>query len=294
MKMNKLLSYIALPALLLVSCNKVLELDEVEAGFAAKGALPEVSIDPSTIEVDEYAQTVTVDVTFSGVTADMDSLELGLLSGQDAGFTESSVALLETPADGTYSMTVHVAAGVTNYVKAMAATTDGAVYSDRITVDVPDIPWYYKIADEYVGTFAPDANLASQGAPSYENHVVRVELSDDYTTATFYDIDPYIMEAAGTDYVSGRMNYITGELDLDSRTVTFTVAGYGVDPNFEPYVLAPIESYSEDGYGIGQSFVITFSEDAGEFTMPWYAVLDNEAQNLPFVYSEDGITLSAN
>lgn len=102
------------------------------------------------------------------------------------------------------------------------------------------------------------------------------------------------MEAAGTDYVSGRMNYITGELDLDSRTVTFTVAGYGVDPNFEPYVLAPIESYSEDGYGIGQSFVITFSEDAGEFTMPWYAVLDNEAQNLPFVYSEDGITLSAN
>lgn len=294
MKMNKLLSYMALPALLFVSCNKVLELDEVEAGFAAKGALPEVSIDASTIEVDEYAQTVTLDVTFGGVTADMDSLELGLLSGQDAGFTESSVTLLEEPANGTYRMTVHVAAGATNYVKAMAATTDGAVYSERITVDVPDIPWYYKIAEEYVGTFEPDANTASQGALAYENHVVKVELSDDLSTVTFYDIDPYVQEKAGTSYVSGRMNYITGELDLDARTVTFTVVGYGVNPNFEPYLLAPITSYSEEGYGVGQSFVITFSEDAGEFTLPWYAVLDNEAEKLPFVYSEDGITLSAN
>ena len=90
------------------------------------------------------------------------------------------------------------------------------------------------------------------------------------------------------------MNYITGKLDLDARTVTFTVVGYGVNPNFEPYLLAPITSYSEEGYGVGQSFVITFSEDAGEFTLPWYAVLDNEAEKLPFVYSEDGITLSAN
>lgn len=292
--MKKIIAYIALPALIFTACNKVLELDEVEAGFAERGALPEVSIDPSTIVVDEYAQTVTLDVTFGGVTADMDSLELGLLSGQDAGFTESSVTLLEEPANGTYRMTVHVAAGATNYVKAMAATTDGAVYSERITVDVPDIPWYYKIAAQYVGTYEPDSNTASQGATAYENHVVKVELSDDLSTITFYDIDPYVQEAAGTSYVSGRMNYITGELDLDARTVTFTVVGYGVNPNFEPYLLAPITSYSEEGYGVGQSFVITFSEDASEFTLPWYAVLDNEAGNLPFVYSEDGITLSAN
>ena len=292
--MKKIIAYIALPALIFTACNKVLELDEVEAGFAERGALPEVSIDPSTIVVDEYAQTVTLDVTFGGVTADMDSLELGLLSGQDAGFTESSVTLLEEPANGPYRMTVHVAAGATNYVKAMAATTDGAVYSERITVDVPDIPWYYKIAAQYVGTYEPDSNTASQGALAYENHVVKVELSDDLSTVTFYDIDPYVQEKAGTSYVSGRMNYITGKLDLDARTVTFTVVGYGVNPNFEPYLLAPITSYSEEGYGVGQSFVITFSEDAGEFTLPWYAVLDNEAEKLPFVYSEDGITLSAN
>lgn len=292
--MKKIIAYIALPALIFTACNKVLELDEVEAGFAERGALPEVSIDPSTIVVDEYAQTVTLDVTFGGVTADMDSLELGLLSGQDAGFTESSVTLLEEPANGTYRMTVHVAAGATNYVKAMAATTDGAVYSERITVDVPDIPWYYKIAAQYVGTYEPDSNTASQGATAYENHVVKVELSDDLSTVTFYDIDPYVQEKAGTSYVSGRMNYITGELDLDARTVTFTVAGYGADINASPYLLSPISDYSSDGYGLAQSLVFTFSEDASEIQLPWIALFDNEAGNLPFVYSENGITLSAN
>ena len=163
--------------------------------------------------------------------------------------------------------------------------TDGSVYSERITVDVPDIPWYYKIAEEYVGTFEPDANTASQGATAYENHVVKVELSDDLSTITFYDIDPYVQEAAGTSYVSGRMNYITGELDLDARTVTFTVTGYGADINASPYLLSPISDYSSDGYGLA---------DASEIQLPWIALFDNEAGNLPFVYSENGITLSAN
>ena len=78
----------ALPALLFASCTKAPELDEVEAGFAERGALPEVSIDPSSVVVDEYAQTLTVNVSFKGVSADMDSLELGLLSAEDAGFVE--------------------------------------------------------------------------------------------------------------------------------------------------------------------------------------------------------------
>lgn len=292
--MKNIIAYIALPALIFTACNKVLELDEVEAGFAERGALPEVSIDPSTIEVDEYSQTVTLDVTFSGVTADMENLELGLLSGQDEGFTESSATLLENPDNGTYRMTVHVSAGITNYVKAMAATSDGAVYSERITVDVPDIPWYYKIAEQYVGTYEPDSNTASQGATAFENHVVRVKVADDFSTVTFYDIDPYVQDAAGTSYVSGRMNYITGQLDLDAKTVTFTVSGYGANINASPYLMSPISSYSSDGYGLAQSLVFTFNENASKIQLPWIALFDNEAGNLPFVYSENGITLSAN
>lgn len=303
MKMNKLLSYMALPALLFVSCNKVLELDEVEAGFAAKGALPEVSIDASTIEVDEYAQTVTLDVTFSGVTADMDSLELGLLSGQDAGFTESSVTLLETPADGTYRMSVHVAAGVTNYVKAMAATTDGSVYSDRITVDVPDIPWYYKIAEEYVGTFEPDAQSAEEYDP-FENHAIRIELPDEINgdegtvPVTVYDADPYI-ENNVDGYVSGEMNYVTGELNLETRALTLDASGSLVDAHAtdaQGYDLYLVPIADGEGYTIGESFVIQFSEDATTLTYPRYCVsyVDGENVMIHIAYSEDGVTLSAN
>lgn len=292
--MNKFLAYMTVPALLLVSCSRSLELDEVEAGFSERGPLPEVSIDASKIDIQEYDQQVTLSVTFSGVTADMDSLELGLLSATDPGFVESKVTLLETPADGTYNMTVAVSAGRTNYIKAMAATTDGAVYSDRITVDVPDIPWYYKIVDEYVGNYGPDSY--SGLTTTYDNHAVRVEVAEDLSTVTFYDFDPYIQATLTEDesYNSSRMNYITGALDLDARTVTFTVAGYGCDVHASPYLVSPITSYSEDGYGLGQSFVLTFNEDASEIQIPWYAIFDQQEQNLPFVYSENGITLSAN
>lgn len=293
--MNKLIAYMALPALLFASCTKAPELDEVEAGFAERGALPEVSIDPSSVVVDEYAQTLTVNVSFKGVSADMDSLELGLLSAEDAGFVESYASLLETPEDGTYTMSVHVTAGITNYVKAMAATTDGAVYSDRITVSVPDIPWYYKIAGEYVGTFGPDANFAGSGATPFENHVVKVEVADDFSTVTLYDLDPFIKNSLADDYVSGEMNYVTGTLDLEARTITFPSNGSaGTTVGVPGYEIVPISSYSEDGYGLASAFVCTFSEDASELYLPWYGVLDLQENLLSYVYSEDGITLSAN
>lgn len=294
--MKKALAYITIPALLAISCNKTLEKDEVEAGFTPKGALPEVSIDPSSIVVDQYEQILTADVTFSGVTDEMKNLELGLLSATDEGFVESSATLVDEPADGTYTLTVSIAAGRTNYVKAMAASIDGAVYSDRITLNVPDIPWYYKIGDQYIGTYEPDENTASQGAEAYENHVVTVKTEDDGNgvfTITFYNIDPYIYETLGPD-AGVQVNWVSGQLDIETRTVSLPVSGYGVDVSASPYLISPITGYSEDGYGLGKDFVITFNEDASEIQLPWYAVFDEDEGMLPFVYSENGVTLSAN
>ena len=293
--MKRKITYtIALASLLLVSCNKALEKSEIEDGFAPLGDLPTVSIDASAIEVDQYAQTVTLDVTFSGVASGMENLELGLLSATDPGFVESNVTLVDTPADGTYRLTVQVSAGNTNYIKAMAACTNGgAVYSDRITVDVPDIPWYYKIADEYIGTYGPDENTASNGATPYENHVVTVEVAEDFSTLTLYDIDPYL-ENETNGYVSRQMNYVTGTIDLEARTVTFTVSGQGVDPHLSPYLLSPISGYSSDGYSLAKEFVLQFNEDATELHFPWYAVLNQQESTLSYVYAEDGVTLTAN
>lgn len=282
--------YLSISLLLSVSCSKALEKSEVEKDFTPKGEVPTATIS-STIDVDEYEQTAVVNVTFSGVTSDMKGLELGVISSTDPGFVESKVTLIDTPADGTYQVKVSVTAGKTNYIKAMAANLDGASYSDRLTINVPDIPWQYKIASEYVGDFAPDA--ANSSATTYEKHVIKTEVAEDFSTVTFYDIDPYVKEKY-KGYESGKVNLATGTLDLEARTVTFTVGSMGVDISASPYNIAGVASVEDGSYSMAKEFVITFNEDASTMTLPYYIVLDTQERSVLMAYSENGITLSAN
>lgn len=289
--MKRIIAYMAIPAMILAGCNKPLELAEVEESFAPKGNLPTVTIDPASVVIDQYEQEVTVDVTFSGVSAGMKNLELGLLSATDPGFVSSSSVLVETPEDGTYTLTVRAAAGVTNYIKAMAASDDGAVYSDRVTVDVPDIPWYYKAKNngQYVGTFTSETDGSGT---AYENHVITIEFSDDFSTMTIYEMDPWI-KANVEGYNAKTMNYATGDVDLTNRTVTFNVASNGVDVNAGSYLLGAIAEVSDQGVSLDRTFVVTFNEDATEISYPWYGVLDTSGNTLKEIY-DAGITLNAN
>lgn len=288
--MKKSILYLSISLLLSVSCNKALEKSEVEKGFTPKGAVPTASIS-ADIEVDEYEQSAVVNVTFSGVTEDMKGLELGVISSTDPGFVESNTTLIDSPADGTYQVEVKVSAGKTNYIKAVAANLDGASYSDRLTINVPDIPWQYKIASEYVGNFAPDKPNSSKS--TFENHVIKVEVADDFSTVTLYDIDPYVKENY-EGYESGKVNFVTGNLDLEARTITLTAGNMGVDISASPWSIAGVESYEDDKYSISQEFVITFNEDATTMTLPYYMVIDSEQQTVPMAYSENGTTLTAN
>lgn len=288
--MKKSILYLSISLLLTVSCSKALEKSEVEKDFTPKGAVPTAAIS-SEIEVDEYEQTAVVNVMFSGVTADMKGLELGVISSTDPGFVESNVTLIETPADGTYKVKVGVTAGKTNYIKAMAANLDGASYSDRLTINVPDIPWQYKIASEYVGDFAPDAPNSS--AATYENHVIKVEVAEDFSTVTFYDIDPYVKENY-EGYQSGKVNYVTGKLDLEAKTVSLTVGNAGVDISASPWNLAGVASYEDKSYSMSKEFIIKFNDDASTMTFPYYLVLDTQQSTVPMAYSENGTTLTAN
>lgn len=288
--MKRIIAYMAIPAMILAGCNKPLELAEVEESFAPKGNLPTVTIDPASVVIDQYEQEVTVDVTFSGVSAGMKNLELGLLSATDPGFVSSSSVLVETPEDGTYTLTVRAAAGVTNYIKAMAASDDGAVYSDRVTVDVPDIPWYYKAKNngQYVGTFTSETDGSGT---AYENHVITIEFSDDFSTMTIYEMDPWV-KANVEGYNANTMNCATGDVDLTNRTVTFN-ASSGVNINAGQYTLGAIAEVSDQGVSLDRTFVVTFNEDATEISYPWYGVLDTSGNTLKEIY-DDGITLNAN
>lgn len=290
--MKKIITYFALSvSLAAVSCSAP-DKSEVEKGFNPKGELPEVSIE-AKMEVFEYEKKVVATATFSGITEDAKDLEIGFISSTDKAFVESKSAIAEKPADGRVTLDVPVVPGKVNYIMAMAASADGAVYSDMVSVKVPDIPWYYKIAEEYVGTFDVDT-----GGKSYENHKITIVVSDDKETLTVYDIDPYVKAKA--EYVFKAANYATGAIDHDTRTVTFTMStiASGLPPMVNiaasPYFLLPITGKSEEGYTPGDSFVMTFNEDATEISYPCHSILDGSNGKLPEVYSLKGTTLKAN
>lgn len=282
---------LAIMALASVACNKVLEKDEVEAGFTAKEGVPSVTIDPNVV-VDEYAGTVTVTATFSGVSADMDSLEIGFLSSTDPSMTLTTdsgrAVLIENPADGTYTCDVTVTAGVTNYIMAMAATTGGAAYSEKLTVEVPDIPWYYKVGTRYAGTVTAE----QYGSGTSYEHVVELEFSEDFKTLYITDMDPWAVQ--NVNYNKGSNNVGVGQVDLDNRTVTFLPdeSGY-VNIYLSPVAfLFPVAEVTDEGFYSDDKYVITFSEDGSTIDFPMYAVFSPSAGGLVEIY--DQFTLTKN
>lgn len=151
------LSVIAAATLLLASCSKLAPSKaEVEAGFDAAAALPTLAIS-SNVECDAIKGVITVPVTVSGL-SDTKDLSMGLLTSIDPYFASSKFVAVENPANGTISMNGSVTANSKYYVKAVAASPKGGnVYSEVITVDVPDIPLYYKAPGKYAGTVISDA-----------------------------------------------------------------------------------------------------------------------------------------
>ena len=117
-------TYKYIPAMLLavaaISCN-TLEKDEVEASFTPKGSLPTVS-DVKLISVDEYAGEAVVEATFSGITSDMENLEIGFVASDEysmsATTNKGSTYLVRRPKDGTYQGTVSVHAMTGQYIPA--------------------------------------------------------------------------------------------------------------------------------------------------------------------------------
>ncbi|MGN0188338.1 MAG: hypothetical protein ACI395_02360, partial [Candidatus Cryptobacteroides sp.] len=224
-------------SLLALSCSKAPEKDTVEEGFTPMGDLPQVSISTENIDVQEYEGKVYVDVTYSGITSSMKKVELGVMSSTDFDFYQSS-AVTVSGSNGTYRTAVPVTPGKTNWIMGMASTQGGASYSRKIAVEVPDVPWYYKIPDAYVGDFLSEAS-------SYPNHQIYMTFSTDFRNAVIYNFDPYVASVTeGYSAESKTSNYIVGSLDLERRVITFTSSGGQFFPmNDSVYMYAPIASY---------------------------------------------------
>lgn len=246
----QLLSVLALSVATLASCSKLAPSKaEVEAGFDAAAALPTLAISGAA-ECDAINGVVTVPVTVSGLPADLTDLSLGLLSSTDPTFASSKFVAVENPANGTVSMNGAVTANTTYYVKAVAASPKGGTaYSEVITVDVPDIPLYYKVPGAYSGTIVSDAY-----GDVYNNTLTITSDEEDPENYCYISgIEPYYTG-------KGIANKVQAQIDEASNSLIIPM---GADINYNgKYLVGLNAAHMDDASGYAAiTFKMTASGD---------------------------------
>lgn len=262
---------LAIFAFLAFSCQEALDKPEVEAGFASKGALPEVTIDLTNYTIEELKGSATVTATFSGV-PEADVVELGFLVSTSPDMSSSTSLILEDKTDGTYTANVKVKTGTLNYVMATAATIDGSVYSQILEIDVPPVLWYNTVAKQY------KADLHSYFEETdceYPEYVMGVDLDVEAKTLTLTNLDAWA-------FIQGVPTVLTGTVDLDTRVVTFDCSAQFVDHGIASYgfylVALDPEALADGNLSLMTSMQATFSEDGSELNMPLWGTVNGQGQ----------------
>ena len=219
----------------------------------------------------QYDKQVSATVLVSGIDPDMKSLEVGLLSSLDEYFSDPKAVYAKRNRNGSYTLRVPVTPGKTNWIMAMAACGSGAAYSAKVSVDVPDVPWQYKIADQYVGTMANDT--IKQGKASYPDHTMVLKYNSKTKKLTVGNVCAYSL-SEGLDYTKDNsVNYIVGDVDIEEMTVSFPVTQNGVDAHLAtgmslmPFILKDKDVYAD------KEFIWKFNEDVSELSYPMFGVV---------------------
>ncbi len=263
---------LAIIALLAASCQKAaMDKPEVEAGFDAKGALPEVTIDLTNYTIEETKGTATVSATFAGV-PEADVVELGFIVSTSPDMSSAKSTVLEAKTDGTYTATVNVETGKINYVMATAATLDGSVYSETLELDVPEVLWYYSVAKQYVGDLH---SYFEEVDCEYPGFVIDVDLDIENKTLTLTNLDAWA-------YVQGVPTQLTGTIDLDTRVATFDCSDQFVDHGIAGYgyylVSLDPEALAAGNLSVLTSMEVTFSPNGLEMNMPLWGTVNGQGQ----------------
>lgn len=286
MKTIKYLAIAASALLLAASCQKAFEKSEVEAGFAPKGEVPAATINTSDFKIVEEQSYAEVTASFTGITSDMELLEIGFLVSTDPEFTSSTSYLIENPADGSFTQQVKVKIGTMNYVRAFAATASGASYSEVLALDVPTVEWYKVLAGKYT---ADVYSYWDEGECSFEGHVLEIDFDLEAKKMTINNIDPWATP-------QGVPTSLTGDVDLEARTVTFTADGGYFDTGLVRYGFI---TYALDAEALNNgdllpvpSMVFKFSEDGQQMSSPLYCTYSIQDGNsgvvdiyLPQIYT---------
>lgn len=261
-----------------VSCNKALEKDEVEAGFAPKSEIPTVTT-PVVEDVVAVEKKVVVSVTFAGFSEETDSLELGFLVTTDPTFSKTKAVLVDPAtvgADGKVTVDLPVTIATKNYIRATASSVSGTNFSETVEVDVPDIPWYQAMAASYSG----DAySYWDETSCSYPGHTISVAADGDAKTVTFTNFDAL---AVG----NGIPSVITGAYDEATRTVSIEVTDGMFDVGLSVAGIIAIPMNTD--FDAIDTFSIVFSADYTKMVVQPYGC--NSAQGWYEIYYQTEYT----
>lgn len=269
MKTLNKLSLLAAGLVMLFGCQEeALEKAAVESGFAPSAVAPTVSIDLETYTINNVEGIAVVSLTVEGITAEMDSLEVGFIAGTDSTFTKSSLVAIENPADGTYTDTVKVVPGKKNYVQAYASILGASSLSEVLVLDVPDIEWYKKLPKQY------GATIESYFEEEYTS-VISVSFDADNGVVYFSAFDPYLADnGLKTTYTAG----IADLEDVEHPTVNFTITDGRF---FLSDQVGAIAYYSlvavplDDNFSPVDSYKITFNKAMDEMTVQAWGLYED-------------------
>ncbi len=217
--MKNILKYLPVVAVLaFASCSKdAPSKSEVEAGFDTfDGVLPTVTIAASATEVNPVAGYASVELTFSGLSVEvLDSLSVGLLADTDSTFANATFTATE-PVDGSVVLKGKVTPNTTCYLRGVAASIQGTVFSDVIKVEVPDIPFYQKVIGQWGATV-----ISEYDDTEYDNVISIVpDETNPEGLCLIYGIDPFLFSKGLGTNTKSAANVVKALIDNDKCTLT--------------------------------------------------------------------------
>ena len=239
---------------MIASCAKMApSKNAVEEGFEAAAVLPTLQVNASSVSYDYLNSMAIVEVTVSGMT---EGVEIGLISSRSQDFASSSYIQVENATDGKITAKAKISPSAKWHVVATATdNASGSSYSEVVTIDVPEFPFWASISGNYKGTVESKAY-----GDSYTSTVTIVlDPEDPENKCYILGFEPYY---AGKGYpnTQSNFNYLECTIDNENRCI---IAPYKSDMHLGGRWL---HSFTADGPCHG---VFTFSEDHSTMSRAW-------------------------
>lgn len=289
--MKNIFKYLPVVAVLaFASCSKdAPSKSEVEAGFDSfDGVLPTVTIAASATEVNPVAGYASVELTFSGLTAEaLDSLSVGLLADTDPTFANATFTAAEA-VDGSVVLKGKAVPNSTCYLRGVIASLQGTVFSDVLKVEIPDIPFYQKIVGQWGATV-----VSGYDGSKYEDIITIVaDETSPEGLCLIYGIDPFLYSNGFGVNTQTPVNVVKALIDNEKCTLTIANQSLLLPTASASYYFVGFDAPTAEAAENFANLVLSLTEDGkGLYVENGFGLfLVSDAASGLYDYYDGGIT----